>query len=871
VNPTILKSPVTLSQTAVPIQVCYIVPIGSPPEMLTAIFEECHNRWGGRDSLIMPMLADGTIDDKYWVWARDLDPDIIYSYSALDVPMLERIDRDLMPSVVSVHRNDWNPDDWRPRHDTQAEGLPALSLLPMLANSDRLGPPGRFALVSGFIEWPKDRFVTDSFGLNPFGPGWAQANAVRKYVDTLALGSQATAQRGNVADAEIANPTALLRAMANNTYRAITMAQLSGIGYPDVFRGRVSSWHTSFNIVVGEATLDRLAFWNSRIGVDDWQRKNIVGLRLDETHLEDPEFISALALFISRWNTSKSQSGPSFATVRSSSVADDCLQPIVEALRPVNVHATVKHFNDINDCAPAASDKFGFVRPGIDERYTESSVPLVPLQPTHLTAAGPMSAWFTTGGWAAQITLKRETGRDWSSSIPRLRIPRRWQAVRAIAGSCIAKATIDGDLRLVVHGAAKPEMLSFTDDDAEFVARLFIQHHYLTTTDPRNTIPKTAPIYPQTSSAGRHLRGLLNKLGSIQSASMILEDQFWQAVFLDMAVPREVFDDTKRAELAARLKKPIQRDGPAVLASDADFESLAETVAQIAPDLKMPVAKRNFDWFVKMYSETTEAKRPRDPALTPAHIERHIQQEVEEQLRWRCAEGVLIQGHDWKCPRCLHRNWSTVDALGAVLTCEVCNRQEPISANFSWDFLLDGYVALGLRERGLRGLVWSLGSLSWSAKESFLFSPPLDLVQGGVLLTDSDISCVVDNKFIIGEVKESDRKINDALGDRLISVARVVRPDVVILACLDPSSSPTVQRQTDRIRDAIRDLGIDVKPMVRDAQYTGVDGMMVARGMWMAPVPTLPAPAMPVVPATAAEEAAPKPTPTAGDGYVETT
>jgi hypothetical protein len=363
----------------------------------------------------------------------------------------------------------------------------------------------------------------------------------------------------------------------------------------------------------------------------------------------------------------------------------------------------------------------------------------------------------------------------------------------------------------------------------------------------------------------------LNKLGSIRSASAIFEDEFWQAVFLDMAVPREVFDDTKRAELAARLKKPIQRDGPAFLATDADFESLAETVAQIAPELKMPVAKRNFNWFVEMYGERDEAKRRRDPALTPADIERQIYQEVEEQLRWRCAEGVLIQGHDWKCPRCLHRNWSTVDALGAVLACEVCNRQEPISANFSWDFLLDGYVALGLRERGLRGLVWSLGSLSRSAKDSFLFSPPLDLIQGGVPLTDSDISCVVDNKFVIGEVKESDRKINDALGDRLISVARAVRPDVVILACLDPSSLLTVKRQTDRIRDAIRGLGIDVKPMVRDPQYTGVDGMMVSRGMWMTPVPVLPAPATPVVPATSAVEAAPKPTAIAGDGYVETT
>lgn len=817
-NPTTLKYPVTLSEAAVPIQVCYIVQVDAPSEMLTAIFDECHNRWGGRDTLIMP-VTDGQIDEKYWAWARALDPDVVYSYVDLDIPTLERVDRDLMPSVVTIHRSVMDPPDPRPRHEVEA--LPALSLLPMLANTERIGPPRRLALVSAFMEWSRDVFVTDSFGLNPYGPGWAQAESVRKHAATLALGSQQKAQRGHVADEEIGDPTALLRAMCNAQYTVLTMAQLSGTGYENVFYDRKSSWRM-FNIIVGDTNVDRLAFWNSRIGVDDYQRRNIVAVRLCERHLDDEEFVSALVLFVSRWNTSTSQSGPSFAAVRSSSIQTERLQPIADALHRMNVQTTVEHFQSVSDCTPDRVDKPGFIRQGLDQRFTESEVRLMPAQPIHLSRTGPASGWWSNGGWTVQIVLKRESSSGLGSSIRKVQIPRRWQAVRTVTGGAIAKATLAGDLRVIAPGDQKPQALSFTDDDAEFVARLFVPNHYLWRSDPRAVrLPKPAAIYPQISSAGRHLAGFLKKLRGLRAAYEVLGSEFWKAVLNEMAVPREVFDNVKRAELAARLEKPIRRDGPTVLAAKDDFERLADVVARIIPDLKAPVAMKPYEWFVETYRGTEECTHLRDPALTAEENERQLHREVEQQLRLRCFEGVLAQGYAWKCPRCLHQNWSTVGALSGTVTCEVCDHQEAIQAHFSWNFMLDGYVAVALRERGLRGLVWALGDLSWTSRDSFMFSPPLDLFCEGVLLTDSDIACVVDGKFFIGEVKESDRKISDRLGDRLIEVALAVRPDVVVLACLDAAGLPAVTKQTDRIREGVKDLFIEVRPMVPSGQGGG--------------------------------------------------
>jgi hypothetical protein len=82
---------------------------------------------------------------------------------------------------------------------------------------------------------------------------------------------------------------------------------------------------------------------------------------------------------------------------------------------------------------------------------------------------------------------------------------------------------------------------------------MFIPYHYLTTTDPRNALPKTRGH----SSPGIECRPTssrpVEKLGTIRNAFDTLEDEFWKSVFRDMAIPREAFDDEKRAELAARL------------------------------------------------------------------------------------------------------------------------------------------------------------------------------------------------------------------------------------------------------------------------------------------------------------------------------
>jgi hypothetical protein len=141
-------------------QLCYIVPADAPAALLDAVFAECYTRWGGRDTLIIS-YRDGVIDEKYWVWAKALDPDVVYTYVPLDDALLDRLDRDLMPSSVESHRRD---NDWRPLFREAPEGLQALALTAPEEHA-AMGNTASARAADDVHAHPHDAFIADSFGL----------------------------------------------------------------------------------------------------------------------------------------------------------------------------------------------------------------------------------------------------------------------------------------------------------------------------------------------------------------------------------------------------------------------------------------------------------------------------------------------------------------------------------------------------------------------------------------------------------------------------------------------------------------------------------------------------------------------------------
>lgn len=172
-----------------------------------------------------------------------------------------------------------------------------------------------------------------------------------------------------------------------------------------------------------------------------------------------------------------------------------------------------------------------------------------------------------------------------------------------------------------------------------------------------------------------------------------------------------------------------------------------------------------------------------------------------------------------------HRNWVSVGNLGPLLQCEICRDKIPLPVHFAWDFYLNDFLAEGLREHGLLGMIWVLSEMQGSSRNTFFFAPPLALYRAYPEPrtppdAEIDLCAVIDGQFVLGEVKESGREVNDRLGNTLISLANQIRPDQVVIACLDSSAQTALNVQAQRIGTALNTLACSVKTMVPNPAST---------------------------------------------------
>lgn len=105
-----------------PMRIAFLVnPESTSLDEVDQIIDYNRSLWGGRFNPII--LTDGhTIDDKWWQFLRDIDPDVIKPFVPLDLELLEKIEKFLSPMKIEKPR-DYEQSDLRMKvrvHDTPA-------------------------------------------------------------------------------------------------------------------------------------------------------------------------------------------------------------------------------------------------------------------------------------------------------------------------------------------------------------------------------------------------------------------------------------------------------------------------------------------------------------------------------------------------------------------------------------------------------------------------------------------------------------------------------------------------------------------------------------------------------------------------------
>ena len=447
-----------------------------------------------------------------------LDPDVVYSYVGLDNVLLDRIDRDWMPTAVQVHRS--NDGRFEPSFREAPEPLHALSLIPYLANNRGWGPPRPLALLTRYLSATIDPFVADSFGISDFGPGTAQAEDVLRYANTIALGDRAANPNQSVATKDVADTLALLPRLTSFASETLTMAEMSGIGYDAHHQTLEPAWDI-YNIIVGDFTIDRIAFWNARVGAEPWLRKQIIALRIPEAHLENPAFRSALIDYVARTAYTRHGGAPKMIVLRSSSVSEERMQPLIEPFLLRGVHAQIAPFTDPADCAATKPSNWPTAHNAESGRYSESPLTLRAVQPPHLAVWPVLRPMLTSGAWVVRATFSGVVQGEIGDG--KLKFPRRWQSVFDLRANVLAKPARSGSLRLLVKSDTKPVEFLLPFSDERFVRNLLFGYYFRTTTEPRVALHREIPrVQVVTSSAGRQLIRLLSKLDDLGEAFALI-------------------------------------------------------------------------------------------------------------------------------------------------------------------------------------------------------------------------------------------------------------------------------------------------------------------------------------------------------------
>jgi hypothetical protein len=687
-----------------------------------------------------------------------------------------------------------------------------------------------------------DRFITDNFGedfqvLNVLRSRFAPYGAPL----IVAAADELQRLRPQLRDGEETVPDApsLLTTMAAHP-RDRSLAQLSATAAPR-FSVEDRRWGRSFNLVVGDTPEDRIMYWNTRSFVPAWRDGEVVDLCVSHQRIEDPAFVAALAEFLIRRNNVNdgNNSLSPRVTLRSISLTKEELAPSMEALK-----ATVKwqgfeceQIASLEDCIPEAdalaraglATGRSLLQPGLwrDSYGTGPLLRLNAAQPDHLKAMPRELLTPESGAWAVDLDIERSVDHSPYDNVShRWRLPRRLRVTDAFCrpyqltqphGRHVSPRVSGGGLLTVFasNEGALPLITLPSDHDA-IQSALQNGRNWMPIHRKRENHGRLNQLCyaAERSDAGQHFFGVYQMFGTLRAARAILLHKFWWKQL-------EKLGATEQRAIARHdhvLRQVQRRLGGRNLdlADETQRAVLANLVLQTAdaertttPNLNWSHIARDFETVIQQFV----AKHPRE--LTEQQVADERESYVSGLrgcVQHMCERGILNQGYELKCPKCLHRNWVALDDLKATVPCHVCHHAGIAPVDRPWQFQLNGFLREALQRHGMAPLFWVLTRYQQEpGNHSLWFEVPLrifldaDAYDRQQASTDIDLTIVQNGKVIMCEAKRSERVFRDP--EAAAEIFSRLRPDVALIAVME-ANSPALQTKFEKFSGVLEGTGI---------------------------------------------------------------
>ncbi|MDP1646198.1 MAG: hypothetical protein Q8L71_11980 [Thiobacillus sp.] len=810
--------------------------------ILDAIFGYSFSIWGGRFSLIVP-CANGEPLPAYMPWLASFDPDLIYSYVDLTSEKQQELHETVYPSALQHH---WSGRDNEHVIYRPSPSIPPLAvgtLLPLAGAPGAIDGTRGVQLVGSMGRMESDRFLADSFGFASAELRNSMRTVLADFGSMLLVVADDELQPRqryiHDAEATVSDISALLTKMTANR-RILGVAQLSAQLTPRLDL-RSHRWSNSFNIVVGDTVADRILYWNARALMPPWRDGGDVDICIPRAKFDDPVFVEALRGFLNRRNyvNGGGGNGPYSATLRSVSLSAEELAPLAEQMRQgqIWIMFSYEHVASVTECVPEARTiedalftvgTHGFRSPNLWSEFFSVGNELRPtsLQPEHMRHVPSPLISPSSGAWAVDLDIERTVDHSPYSNVRhRWRLPRRLRVTQAFRphyqltephGEVVGPRVSAGGLLTLftVANATLPKITLPADYDAIVVAlKRGRDWPPFERFGNRLTLPQLCHE-ARRSNAGRYFWGVYQLFGDINMARSVLLHEFWRKQLEDYGATdqrTDVRQDRMKVKLLRRIgTRPLD------LANADQLDTLSDIVLQESDAERMTV--RSLDW--RKFETDFKALAGRfDAAHPPPQGGKH---DPAEEDRWRigslresvsnlCNLGVLHQGYEHKCRKCLHRSWIAIADLRPDIVCEVCHDVQPAPVDRAWQFRLNGFLREALQRYGIGPLFWVLSQFQRHSTDSFWFEGPLDIffdqdaAEAGRQETDIDLTMIDDGIVRMCEVKQSERQFKDPA--RLAQTMAKLRPDIAMIAVME-ADSPALRRKFEEFSAALTGTGI---------------------------------------------------------------
>ena len=803
--------------------------------MLDAIFADCYSRWGGRFNLIVP-CENGAPLPAYLPWLEAYDPDIVYSYVDLSEEVIASLHEQLSPSFLVGHEFYTAVRDRRTyMPKLPMPGLSALSVCMLAVYSSPFTGRRQIQLVDNHPAYAMPQFLDANFGSYSLcNQSWPMGKDMADYAQTIALTPQKVLDDPRLhpkANGEVITNEREYLARIAKQGDLVGFAQLSAWVCPRL-ELHDRRWGASLNLVVGTTFVDRLLFWNVRSHFPIWLDHDMVTLNVRKEDLERIEFFDALAEILRTRNHVTSGSGSqAYVTVRSTSVPAAELDALRDRFK------ASKTWQIFSAEAVPGVDSFvpdeGTLQHAT--RHAERTLPFRPrdwheinntpesfrpptVMPRHLREVTPLPFAARQGLWAQDLEIDRTNDYSRYSNVRhRWRLPRRLRVTDAfcrgyqLTGNgpiCIPRVNYERTLALFTAFEGELPEIAQPSDETLFEVALcapgsswpFVRAH------DTQAAPIAYGIRP--SDKGQYLKALLNRSGGLNRAEEIFLGKFWKDQF--ERIGGSPASTEQRVDTVTRTLKKRLKSG--AIETDADWDRLAKLVLTEARAVRLSQRYLRYDFLEREFEAYRNAYwEQHQPGVLREEWDEEERISLPASVQYLCQQEILHQGHEWRCKKCANNNWVSIDNLSRTMECDVCGTSQPAPVTQTWRFKLDNFILEGLREHGLLACLWCLAKLVSRARVSFYFceSQQLFYTVESFEKRESDLEidllAVVDGTTYLCEAKSSSGGIDV---DKFVEIAKRIRPDVAMLAVMEPRS-PALNATFERITQAL--IGASIK------------------------------------------------------------